>query len=168
MSDTESKVVEVAVQMFSRYGVKRTSMASVAEAAGVSRQTLYAIFKSKDELLAAAMKSYIAKILLDLDRDWEQSTSPDEILTVYFKHAVYQPFEMLVLLPDLKDLLHGVGEATTKVACDSDVNKTKLLAKQLQPYKSRLSAVGSDPSAIAHFIVTTSNELKYSVNTRRA
>ena len=41
------KVIEV----FSNYGFRKTSMSDLAEAAGVSRQTLYNRFKSKEDIL---------------------------------------------------------------------------------------------------------------------
>lgn len=167
MNESKLKVVGVAVELFARYGVKRTSMAEVAEQAGISRQTLYAQFSSKDKLLAAAMQSIIGQIYIELESEWEKCNSLDGILATYFKHAVYQPFEMLKKTPDLKDLIHGVGEETTKVAQKAEAEKTKLLAKQLEPFGSRLDAVSSDPTSVAHFVVTTTNELKYSVTSRR-
>ena len=45
------KVIEV----FSNYGFRKTSMSDLAEAAGVSRQTLYNRFKSKEDILHWAM-----------------------------------------------------------------------------------------------------------------
>lgn len=45
------KVMEV----FSNYGFRKTSMSDLAEAAGVSRQTLYNRFTSKEDILSWAM-----------------------------------------------------------------------------------------------------------------
>ena len=44
--------------MFSRYGVKRTSMVDLAQEAGVSRQTLYNVFRNKDDVLRALIRAY--------------------------------------------------------------------------------------------------------------
>jgi len=167
MSETESKAVAAATELFSHYGFKRTSMAAVAEKAGLSRQTLYATFNNKDQLLAAAMSTLISKIIADMESDWQECTSVDQILTVYFKHAVYVPFELLKKAPDIIDLIHGVADETAKVACKSEDEKTRLLAKQLEPYSKHLDQVNSDVSSVAKFIVMTSNELKYAVTSRR-
>jgi len=167
MNDTESKIVEVTIEMVSRYGVKRTSMASVAEEAGVSRQTLYAVFSNKDHLLAAAMRVVVSKILAELKEDWQDCTSVDQILTAYFKHAVYPPYEMLKKTPDLIDLIHGVGEENYKVARECDADKSKALAEQLQPFSAQLKKNNSDAASVGKFIVLTSNELKFSVSSRR-
>ena len=167
MNDTESKLVGAATQLFAQYGVKRTSMAEVAEGAGVSRQTLYSLFSSKDKLLAVTMQSIIDGIIADLERDWQQCDSVEQVLDVYFKHSVYKPFELLQKTPDIADLIRGIGEETRKVARKADTDKTKLLAKQLEPFSSRLKTRKSDPASVANLVVTTSRELKLSVNSRR-
>ena len=43
-TETEARIVAAAIQCFVRYGARKTSMADIATAAGVSRQTLYDSF----------------------------------------------------------------------------------------------------------------------------
>ena len=43
------------MEVFSNYGFRKTSMSDLAEAAGVSRQTLYNRFKSKEDILTWAI-----------------------------------------------------------------------------------------------------------------
>lgn len=43
------------LEVFSNYGFRKTSMSDLAEAAGVSRQTLYNRFKSKEDILGWAI-----------------------------------------------------------------------------------------------------------------
>lgn len=45
------------LEVFAHYGLSKTSMRDLAEAAGVSRQTLYNRFKTKEELLHWAVTS---------------------------------------------------------------------------------------------------------------
>ena len=51
------------------------------------------------------MEATIAKIYVELERDWEYCTSVDQVIDVYFKHAVIAPFELLKKMPDLEDLI---------------------------------------------------------------
>ena len=51
------------------------------------------------------MEATIAKIYVELERDWEYCTSVDQLIDVYFKHAVIAPFELLKKMPDLEDLI---------------------------------------------------------------
>ncbi|MEM7267680.1 MAG: helix-turn-helix domain-containing protein [Pseudomonadota bacterium] len=46
------------LEVFAQYGFRKTSMAELAEAAGVSRQTLYNRFQSKEAVLGWAMTGY--------------------------------------------------------------------------------------------------------------
>ena len=58
---TKQKVVAAAIQCFKQYGVHRTSMADIADAYGVSRQTLYRMFENRSVLL-----EYIATQRIDI------------------------------------------------------------------------------------------------------
>ncbi len=54
--DTEPDVCAALLGEFARFGFRRTSMVGLAEAAGVSRQTLYNRFGSKDAVLSWAVE----------------------------------------------------------------------------------------------------------------
>jgi AcrR family transcriptional regulator len=49
------RVIEAASLVFRRHGFARTSMDAIAEAAGISRPSLYLVFSSKEEAFAAAV-----------------------------------------------------------------------------------------------------------------
>jgi AcrR family transcriptional regulator len=53
--DRRNVVLTTALETFARYGYRKTSMEDVATAARISRPGLYFLFKSKQELFAAAM-----------------------------------------------------------------------------------------------------------------
>ena len=44
------RIQDAALELFSRYGFRRTAMLDIAEAAGISRAALYLYFKNKDEV----------------------------------------------------------------------------------------------------------------------
>ena len=51
MNGTEERIVQAALRVVSRRGVRHLSMAEVSEAAEVSRTTLYRYFATKEKLL---------------------------------------------------------------------------------------------------------------------
>lgn len=53
MSDRRIQIIRAALAVFARYGLKRASMADVAQEAGLSRPALYQYFRGKDDLIAA-------------------------------------------------------------------------------------------------------------------
>lgn len=59
---TRATLSAAAVGCFERYGVHRTSMADVAEAAGVSRQSVYRLFPTRADLLEYIMGQRIEKM----------------------------------------------------------------------------------------------------------
>jgi AcrR family transcriptional regulator len=74
----KQRIVEAAYESFWRSGFRRTSIDTVAARAGLTKRTVYAYFRSKDDLLAAVLTHHremaAARLkhiegLLPLDRD---------------------------------------------------------------------------------------------------
>ena len=57
-AETRSRIVDAAYQSFWRSGFTRTSIDRIAERAEVTKRTVYAHFRSKDDLLAAVLARY--------------------------------------------------------------------------------------------------------------
>jgi AcrR family transcriptional regulator len=56
--ETRRRIVDAAYQSFWRSGFTRTSVDGIAERAEVTKRTVYAYFRSKDDLLAAVLARY--------------------------------------------------------------------------------------------------------------
>ena len=56
--DVRTRIVEAAYESFWRLGFRRSSVDSIAERAGLTKRTVYAYFRSKDDLLAAVLQRY--------------------------------------------------------------------------------------------------------------
>jgi len=62
MTTKQDKVLSVALELFNRYGFKKVSLGEIAEAAGISRPTLYSFFANKGALIERlAYQAAIAK-----------------------------------------------------------------------------------------------------------
>lgn len=73
---TKRRIVEAAIDGFTSVGYGPTSIASIARAAGVGNQTVYAAFGNKASILAAAVDRAIAgddDTVAINDRDWMRS-----------------------------------------------------------------------------------------------
>jgi AcrR family transcriptional regulator len=55
--DRKRRILEAATEVFGKYGFRQSSMELLAEAAGLSRQGLYAHFASKEALFAACVEA---------------------------------------------------------------------------------------------------------------
>jgi TetR/AcrR family transcriptional repressor of mexJK operon len=68
----EARIVEVAMQLFIERGFDATSIDAVAEAAGVSKPTLYARYRDKRALFEAVLKERVREWLAPLSAAAEQ------------------------------------------------------------------------------------------------
>ncbi|MGB8647631.1 MAG: TetR/AcrR family transcriptional regulator [Anaerolineae bacterium] len=55
--EKKDKVLRAALELFGRYGFKKTTMDEIAEAAGMSKRTVYEVFKGKENILAELVMS---------------------------------------------------------------------------------------------------------------
>lgn len=67
---TRDQIIEAADQLFYQQGFEHTSFADIADAVKISRGNFYYHFKSKDEILDAAIERRLADTRAMLDR-WE-------------------------------------------------------------------------------------------------
>jgi AcrR family transcriptional regulator len=61
--ETRRRIADAAYDSFWRAGFKRTSLDGIAARAGVTKRTLYAYFRSKDDLLAAVLSQHAESLL---------------------------------------------------------------------------------------------------------
>src|ERR1700737_4663775 len=67
-SARQEHVLSVALEVFGRYGFRKTSMDEVARSADISRQGLYLYFASKEALFRAAVGQELDTALGDASR----------------------------------------------------------------------------------------------------
>ena len=70
---TRERIVKAAARLFYVEGIRAVSVDAVAEAAGVTKKTLYYHFRSKDELVAAYLESQDQPVLA-LYQKWYDET----------------------------------------------------------------------------------------------
>ncbi len=78
--DMLGRVLLAARECFARHGVDRTTMADVAKAVGISRQTLYNTIAGRDELIEAVLVLRIEEIADVLEAAAGQPTVVDAIV----------------------------------------------------------------------------------------
>ena len=58
---TRAALIDAATRLFTTYGLRRTSMEQLAEAAQVAKATAYAYFPNKDAVFVAVVESVIGR-----------------------------------------------------------------------------------------------------------
>ncbi len=87
--DKRERLVEAAVRTLYEQGVERTTLAEVAEAAGVAPGNVYYYFKTKDELVEATIAAHAAEQRARL-AELDQHRTPKARLRAFVRLAVEQ------------------------------------------------------------------------------
>ena len=166
MDQKQEKIVACAIEVFSRYGVRRTTMGDIAESAGVSRQTLYASYANKEEVMRAAVTRLSNGTIAEIEAAWRDVGAIGDKLDIYLDLAVIHYFDMLRKLPDAADLISGFRELGAEELAAAELKKQNLLEVQFQPFDQPLQAHGMTPQSMAEFFQTASTNFKYTADDR--
>jgi AcrR family transcriptional regulator len=114
-------ILEAAKQAFSRYGLKRTSMADIAGLASVSRPALYLLFKDKDEIFRTLAAELSAAAAEAAEAAWpkgapfaqglEAAILAKDLAFFRLIHLSPHGAELLTAHPDLTGDIHAAMEA---------------------------------------------------------
>lgn len=80
--DKRVHIIEIARRVFVKYGYAGSTTAVVATEAGVSKQTLYKLFQSKEELFAAVVGAH-RRMMLDLPRPPEDLSIAESLERIF-------------------------------------------------------------------------------------
>lgn len=80
-------MIEVARELFARFGFSNTTMNDIADASKKGRRTLYTYFRNKEEVIHAVIESELDKLWHDLEVILRLPASPEEkLLTLTLTH----------------------------------------------------------------------------------
>ena len=80
MENKNIQIAEAGLAMFLKFGIRRTTMNDIAQAAGVTRQTLYNSFENKDAVLKHAVSFYCDRQLQQVRDECETATELEQKL----------------------------------------------------------------------------------------
>ena len=74
--DKKEKIISAATNLFSRFGLEKTTMEDIAKAAKKGKSSLYYYFKSKEEVFAEVIKKEIAGLKTAIIKAIEKEDDP--------------------------------------------------------------------------------------------
>lgn len=98
------RVVEAAIGVFLRYGYARTTMADIAQAAGLSRPTLYLTFPDKERVFRAVIETMMAVKLSVIRQGLAERSGLQAKLRFACETWGAEGFELVLANPDAKDM----------------------------------------------------------------
>jgi AcrR family transcriptional regulator len=162
MNQKQINILLAAVDVFSRYGFKKTTMGDIADHVGISRQTLYASYANKEEVMAAAMLFLTEKTLVEVREIWQTQSTLSEKVDAFFEHTILKYFRAVQSMPDSEDLLSGPDGFGKDALKHVDQLKTELLADLFAPYETPLAKLDTNPKDFADFVLKSASGFKYS------
>lgn len=152
MSLTEKDILYAALRMFSRYGVKRTSMGDMAQEAGVSRQTLYNAYKNKDDVLRALIRFLTDDALTKIESELVSGRGLGSQLDIIFGNMVLAGFDFVRDTPNAQDIIDGFNAAGQE-ELNASAEKFRLVIERiLSPHQEALARVGLTPFDLSDFV----------------
>jgi AcrR family transcriptional regulator len=85
--ELKERIIQEASQLFFNKGVKSMTMSDIANAMGISKRTLYEVFRDKDDLLATCVDTHLKKADQEFDAIMHNSKNViDSLMCIYSKH----------------------------------------------------------------------------------
>jgi AcrR family transcriptional regulator len=156
MNKRDERIIEAALQVFMRYGIRRTTMNDIANEAGLVRQTLYTAYSNKDEVLCATIRYFSDKSLTGIKTAWDDAANLDQKLEIYFEQAIIWSFGLIKASPDAMDMIDGYNEAGKAELQAQHLHKLKAFNSILAPYKKSIRKAGLTVDQLGDFIINAS------------
>ena len=75
--EKRARLIEVAIAVLGRQGIRKTNLDDIAKAAGVATTSLYYYFPNKNELVRAALSSMVDTLLAEVEAVVHSSLDPE-------------------------------------------------------------------------------------------
>lgn len=158
MTEKEEKIGAAALQLFFRHGYAKTTMLDIAEAAGMSRPTLYASFENKEAILSTLLRYSTAQYSADSNNRLTKKKGLRARLEAVYDVWVIQPYASIADSENRADLLLNCGlyapEATDELYAGLEAQLTSVLKPEMTRKR------GISAAELAHTLATTTRGLK--------
>jgi AcrR family transcriptional regulator len=157
-------ILQAAFDIFARYGLRRTSMADIAKAAGMSRPALYLHYSGKEDIFNALVRLHfqrsekaVAKVLK------EPGTAAETLLATF--HAIDgDAVEAMLNSPHADEMLTSGSAFSQTVVQDAHTRITGLIAAWIETGvtegRMSLTGLGATADDIARSVMATKFGIK--------
>ena len=152
MTDRDKYILDAAVRLFSRYGVKRTSMGDLAEEAGVARQTLYNAYKNKDDVLRALIRYHTDMAIDEIEAGLDGVQALGDQLDIIFNRMSVAGFDLVQATPNAQDIIEGFNAIGQRELEASAEKFRAVIERILSPHEAALLRSGLTAIGLSDFV----------------
>lgn len=156
LPDRRRAILESAFRTFVAYGFKRTTMADIADGAGISRPALYLQFKNKNDIFRAGFQTFVEELLATMEVVLSgQGYLPTRVADAVIAGMV-TPFKEFVNTPHGAELFDAKQALADDLGSDWFARMQYLIRKAIDRAETsgdlRLPS-GADSAAVARLLV---------------
>jgi AcrR family transcriptional regulator len=148
---------ETGRELFARYGVRKTAISELTEAAGIGKGTFYQFYDSKDELYLEILEEYSEEVVPRLlDNSFEAYDDPEEAVTVFLDEIMAE-FESNPLIHQIivEDQLERLRAQYSDEEIEAERERSiEYFLPYIERWYDNGQVTGPDPETIAHTILT--------------
>lgn len=153
--ETRQRVRDAALGVFARHGYRRTTMADLAGAAGMSRPALYLVFPGKEAVFRDLAEAMLGGAVEAAEAAWPPRTAVADGLAAAILAKDLPVFRLLAASP------HGMEILADTQALTSGLHD-RLAARFHALVAGRLAVAGvAEPEAQARMLVKAADGLKH-------
>jgi TetR/AcrR family transcriptional regulator of autoinduction and epiphytic fitness len=153
----QEHVLSAALEVFGRYGFRKTSMDAVARAADISRQGLYLYFANKEALFRAAVHQELDTAMSEASRCLDEESGVFEDRIIAALDAWMGRFVGSMLASDIGNMLENsamqLGDMTTEFSAAFEARLSSAIAKATtKSDRRRLGVTPEDITGMLHAV----------------
>lgn len=152
MTNRKEQILEAAIRTISRYGVRRTSVADIAQEAGVARQTVYNAFDDKDAILKAVVTYIDENTRKAITGALQDAPGLEQKLDIFIEHLAVQKYEMTYSSPEAEDIVSGFHEIARDEIENGFEASRVIIEKTLRPHAKAIRESGLSVKDLSDFI----------------
>lgn len=160
LTDTEARIINAAIEVILKFGPRKTTMNDIAEAAGLTRQTVYVSFGGKDAMLAEVARFVGRRRLSQVAVAWEYCPTLAEKLQAYARIVVLDAYDEATGDDDPMELVSDYNEAGRAACLEVRDQHAEMWAEELAESADVLERAGVTAPRLARFIVSTCLNVK--------
>ena len=101
--DAAQRILQAAIRVFNKYGLRKTTMRDIAESAGMSKSSLYYYFRDKKKILSSVIRQEVETLIEKLRAAVAEAASPQEKLRAYVITRMRSLCELSIYYTSLTD-----------------------------------------------------------------